>query len=142
MLIRKIEINDYYSIAEIIRNDLGYKESNDNNVQIRLNKIKKKNNYKTIVAEINKMVVGFVGIERILGYEFDGEYIRLCALAVKKEYRNKGIGKSLIKYIEEYAKHKKINGIVLSSRKQRNESHIFYEKMGYIKKGYSFIKRL
>ncbi len=115
-IIRTIEENDYKCIADIVRNDLGYENSSDENVKIRLNLI------------------------RGNAYEFDGEYLRVAALAVKKEYQDKGIGSKLLEKAEEYAREIKALTIVLNSGLQRESAHKFYESRGYVKKGYSFKK--
>lgn len=141
-IIRTIEENDYKYIADIIRNDLGYENSSDENVKFRLNTIRKHKEYITFVAIHEDKVVGFIGLIRGHAYEFDGEYLRVAALAVKKEYQDKGIGSKLLEKAEEYAKRIKALTIVLNSGLQRESTHKFYERSGYVKKGYSFKKTI
>jgi len=139
-IIRTIEENDYKGIADIVRNDLGYENSSDENVMIRLNSIREHKEYIAFVAINEEIVVGFIGLIRENAYEFDGEYLRVAALAVKKEYQDKGIGSKLLEKAEEYAKEIKAVIIVLNSGLQRESTHKFYERRGYVKKGYSFKK--
>jgi len=139
-IIRTIEENDYKCIADIVRNDLGYENSSDENVKIRLNAIREHKEYITFVAIYEEKVVGFIGLIRGNSYEFDGEYLRIAALAVKKEYQDKGIGSKLLEKAEEYTKKIKAVTIVLNSGLQRESTHKFYERRGYVKKGYSFKK--
>ena len=140
--IRAVDEKDYSCIADIIRNDLGYKNSSDSDVALRLNKIKNHTDYSTFIAEYDDTVVGFIGLIRGHAYEINEEYIRVASLAVKKKYQNKGIGSKLLEEAEKYAKNANAATIVLNSGIQRINAHDFYEKRGYIKKGYSFKKSI
>jgi predicted N-acetyltransferase YhbS len=141
-IIREITQRDYSYIAEIIRNDLGYRNSSDSDVAIRLKKITNHNDYITFVAEYANKVVGFIGLIRGIAYEINGEYVRIAALAIKQEYQNLGIGSKLLEEAENYTRKVNAETIVLNSGIQRVKAHEFYEKRGYIKKGYSFRKEL
>ena len=140
--IRTIEERDYSHIADIIRNDLGYENSSDKKIEIRLNAIREHKDYSTYVAVYEEKVVGFIGLLRGKAYEIDGEYVRIAALAVKKEYQGKGVGSRLLAEAEEYARRVKAVAIVLNSDLQRESAHKFYERRGYLKKGYSFKKSI
>ena len=140
--IRTIEERDYSHIADIIRNDLGYENSSDKKIEIRLNAIREHKDYSTYVAVYEEKVVGFIGLLRGKAYEIDGEYVRIAALAVKKEYQGKGVGSRLLAEAEEYARRVKAVAIVLNSGLQRESAHKFYERRGYLKKGYSFKKSI
>ena len=121
---------------------MGYENSSDENVKIRLNAIREHKDYITYVATYEDKVVGFIGLIRGNAYEFDGEYLRVAVLAVKKEYQDKGIGSQLLEEAEEYARRVKAVTIVLNSGLQREASHKIYERRGYVKKGYSFKKTI
>jgi len=140
--IRIIEEKDYSSIADMIRNDLGYENSTDEDVRIRLAKIKEYNNYVTYVAVYEDNIIGFIGLILGTAYEFSGEYIRVAALAVKNEYQNIGVGSKLLEEAEKYAKRAKAKTMVLNSGIQRETTHRFYERRGYVKKGYSYKKSI
>lgn len=101
-----------------------------------------KNNYLIYVACIENKVVGFIGIEVSYVFELPKQIMRVNALAVDKNYQNKGIGKHLIQEVEKYAIINNMAAITLNSGISRKTAHIFYEKQGYSKKGYSFVKYL
>lgn len=63
-------------------------------------------------------------------------------LLLIKIIKTKGIGKHLIQEVEKYAKINNMAVITLNSGISRKTAHIFYEKQGYSKKGYSFVKYL
>lgn len=102
-----------------------------------------KNNYLIYVACIENKVVGFIGIEVSYVFELPKQIMRVNALAVDKNYQNKGIGKHLIQEVEKYAKINNMAAITLNSGISRKISCIFFmKKQGYSKKGYSFVKYL
>lgn len=52
---------------------------------------------------------------------------------VKEEFQGKGIGKELIKFIENYARMNKINFLKLNVRLKNTKAINFYKKRGYEK---------
>ena len=93
-----------------------------------------KNNYLINVACIENKVVGFVGIEVSYVFELPKQIMRVNALAVDKNYQNKGIGKQLIQEVEKYAKINNLAAITLNSGISRKTAHIFMKNKGILKK--------
>ena len=141
-IIRKMEDQDYKPIANLIRNELGYGDSSDEEVEARLAMMKNREDYLTLIAMYANKIAGFIGLIRGIAYEFSGYYIRIVALAVKKEYQGKGIGSKLLEEAESYAKKMGAVMIAVNSGLQRSGTHVFYANRGYIKKGYSFKKSI
>ena len=98
-----------------------------------INKIKKnileKNNY--IVAEYDGKVVGFAkfGVSKKEKFSDCGE---IYALYVDNDLVKKGIGTSIIKYVNNLL-FEQYDSIVVSCIKE-NSSNEFYKKIGFIKK--------
>jgi GNAT superfamily N-acetyltransferase len=59
-----------------------------------------------------------------------------------EKYRLKGYAKMMMKFLQDYAKTCMCENIVLSSGLQREEAHPFYEKNGFDKKSYLFLKTI
>ena len=116
MKIRCFEENDIKPIYELLKNELGYEVD-----------------YSLFVLRVQE--VSYV-------FELPKQIMRVNALAIDKNYQNKGIGKQLIQKVEKYTKTNNMAAITLNSGISRKTAHIFYEKQGYSKKGYSFIKYL
>lgn len=72
-----------------------------------------------------------VGTARL---QFDGQIGRM---AVLKKYRNKGIGKKLLKYLINYHQSQSKTAITIHAQSQAIE---FYKKIGFIKKGDEFME--
>lgn len=88
---------------------------------------------KTFVAVVNERVIGF--ISSVWSYEIGRKvgFMHIVGLAVKKQNQNQGVGKLLLKTMENYAKEKGITSIILNSGVQRIGAHAFYEHNGYNK---------
>ncbi|MGN8645751.1 GNAT family N-acetyltransferase [Gracilibacillus sp. HCP3S3_G5_1] len=110
----------------------------------RFNTIITDQSYQTLVAEWKGDIVGMVGIRTGLFYEYDGSYVQIAAFVVDKRFRGKGIGEQLIKEIEFRANQHGAKYIVLNSgnRKEREEAHRFYMKMGFEANSIGFSKKL
>lgn len=142
ILVRTLERNDYKAVCDLISNELGYNNLSVESTFKRLETIQNRKDYQTFVAVHNNKVIGFIGLYKGIAFNIDGEYIQIIALAVNKEYQNKGIGTQLLVKAEQYAKDKNIVSLGLNSGLHREEAHIFYEHRGYVKKSYSFKKSL
>ena len=61
-------------------------------------------------------------------------------LVTAEAHRSKGYGKVLLSYVEKWGR-KGCSSIVLTSAFPRIDAHRFYEREGFNKVSYSFIKR-
>ena len=141
MIISDYKREHLTGIYELLKNELG-KNISVKTLESRIDKMSVDKNYKIFVAENNGETVGFVGLHMGFAFEFDGRVMRVIALAVKEEYQHSGIGTQLINACEEYAKQNGVTVIGVNSGMPRVIAHKFYEKQGFYKKGYSFIKPL
>jgi predicted N-acetyltransferase YhbS len=138
--IREAQPDDYRSIWELIKNDLGYPQTDFEKLCHRLDLMKAEDRHQTVVAVAGGEVVGFMGMYRYIAYNYDGDYLQIVALAVAGEKQNTGIGTQLLGWAERYALKNDIHAIVLTSRLHRVEAHAFYERKGYVKGSYGFRK--
>ena len=142
ILVRTLERDDYKAICDLITIELGYDNLNIENTFKRLDAIQNHEDYQTFVAVHNTKVVGFIGLYKGIAFNIDGEDLQIIALAVNKEYQNKGVGAQLLVKAEQYAQDKNIVLLCLNSGLHREKAHTFYEHRGYAKKSYSFKKLL
>ncbi len=126
--VREAMLEDYKSIAEISRNDLGYLCEN-NLVKIRLSVIDSRREC-VFVAEYENEVIGYVHVER-----YDTLYMETLAnilgLAVSAEKRRMGAGHLLMSEAESWAKSIGAVGVRLNSGALRTGAHEFYRAIGY-----------
>src|SRR5690554_6977436 len=102
LVIRDLTLDDYRALKFLL-DELGY-PSTEAEVKERLNNIIPDKNFKTLLAEVQGKVVGFIGLSKSYAYERNGCYVRIMALVVAREYRNMGIGTQLVAKAEEWAK--------------------------------------
>ena len=89
------------------------------------------------------LIIGLINNEDISTYDYKAPKLgRLTELIVTKEYRNKKIGKQLLKKIEEYFKEVGCKGILLNIFTDNKVAKIFYEKEGYSKRTSELIKQI
>ncbi len=138
LVVRDLILRDYKTIRFLL-DELGY-PTPEEEVKERLERINSDKTLKTLVAEIEGEIVGFIGLCKSYSYERSGCYIRITALIVSEQYREKGIGTRLLQAAEEWARLLNASCIVLSSGLNRKEAHKFYENKGFYIKGYSFFK--
>lgn len=98
---------------------------------------------KLFVATVGGQVVGYVHAQE---YEllYAPPLKNILGIAVSREYKRMGIGKRLIKEVEEWALQSGATGVRLNSGAERKEAHLFYERCGYAKgkQQVKFLKRL
>ncbi|WP_300627691.1 GNAT family N-acetyltransferase [uncultured Thomasclavelia sp.] len=141
MHIRLLKEDDIKGIYYLLKNVLGYTVSFEE-FYTRVLLMSNDENYYILVACNESQVIGFIGLQLGYAFEITGKVMRIIALAVANEYQNKGIGKQLVKESEKFALKDNATVITLNSGLSRLEAHKFYEKQGFYKKGYSFMKKV
>ncbi|MDN3492910.1 GNAT family N-acetyltransferase [Winogradskyella bathintestinalis] len=71
-----------------------------------------------------------------------GKTVELDHVYIKPEYRNKGLGKQFMLWIQNYVLEKGCNSMELNTYVQNNPSHKFYYNEGFNILGYHFLKKL
>jgi ribosomal-protein-alanine N-acetyltransferase len=122
-----VEFAKFSDVTEIgnlsrkyIEHDLGWKYTPE-----KLKKIIKNRTKNVVVARMGNKLVGF-GI-----MTYHEEQANLDLLAVKMIYRRRGIGKQIVKWLEEVALTAGIFNIFVQARKINNGAIKFYKKIGF-----------
>lgn len=130
-IIRKATVEDYIDIADISSRDLGYYCD----PMLVKHKLERTDDSRecVMVAVCDSEVVGFVHMER---YDvlYADTMVNILGLAVRQEYRHRGIGTALMNTVEDYALKKKIFLVRLNTGEGRVETHRFYKSLGYTDK--------
>ena len=97
--------------------------------------------YKQVAVFENEVCVG------LTGYWFGtklwtGKYIEIDNFIVHPEHRQKGIGHIISKYIDDKAKALDCTCIVLDAFTGNFPAHKFYYNLGYVPRGFHFIKTI
>ena len=140
LIIRKAREEDFIKIAEIYAEGFSiapYKEKwTTKTASI---KIKQYSEFCDVfTAEIGKEVIA-LAIADIEDW-YDGKQLRFWEIVVKAEFRGHGIGKQIIKFIEDYYKKREIIRVIIESHKD-SEAFNLYNKLGYKENGWVVLSK-
>jgi GNAT superfamily N-acetyltransferase len=137
--VRIARLSDADGIARLTV-QLGY-EVDAQTVAERLSRILARQDQRFMVAELEDGLVGWV---HAIVWEFveTGAFVGIGGLVVDRSLRRKGIGRTLVVKVEEWAVAQGCSVVRLWSSVARTEAHLFYQQLGYsnIKSQYSFVK--
>ena len=115
-------------------------ETNYEGMITEFEKLIKSDDYKFISALDNKKLVGFCSV--VVNHDIVEQQkpiLMLWNLRVHPDYRKKGIGKSIMKFIEEFGKSINADFIFLGCDSENQSARKFYKKLGY-DEDYGFYK--
>lgn len=118
--------------AEIARlaDELGYPTS-VSDMHERLGMLLPQQRNHVVVAEGSCGLLGWIAVERRLTLE-SGERIEIIGLVVGAAARQGGVGRRLVAGAEQWAVAQGFDAIGVRSNVARDESHPFYECLGYV----------
>ena len=138
--VRAAEAADAEGLAELMT-QLGY-ETRASEMQMRMEAILANKNYATFVAVSKGKVCGMIGTFTCYTYEHNSPSARILALVVSEKMRGRGVGHALIAAAERDLAQRNIRRVAVNARFERKEAHEFYEKLGYTRNGFRFVKEL
>ena len=140
LTIRVAEVNDASALAQLMC-ELGY-ETTKSEMQIRMKRIATDERFRTFVAVRDGKVCGMIGTLTYPSYEHNDPSGRILALVILRTMRRHGIGRVLIATAEKDFAQRGIRRIALNTRLARDDTHKFYESVGYERNGWRFLKQL
>jgi len=134
--IREVIDKDIADLLPLL-DDLGYPVSFED-FNIRLKRFLQNPGYGVVVCEMGKQIVGLVAWSKSSLFVSDSTRFHIEGLVVASRYRGQGIGKMLMKFVEDIAKESSPAIIDLTSglRRAKAGSHEFYKNLGYKNEGY------
>ena len=95
------------------------------------------------VARVNGQVIGFLGFRIRHNLEAASDYGEVSTIAVDERWRRQGVGQLLLDHAEVLArKHGCIGLWLVSGFGREAEAHKLYERAGFSKTGFRFVKPL
>ena len=114
------------AFGEIFEEDIDYPSKE------YLTKLLRSEQLLVITAKVGNEVVGGLTAYVLVNYQVEGASIYIYDLGVKENFRNKGIGKNLIKFLIDHSKRNNIQDIFVDTEQIDNEEAIaFYNKTGF-----------
>ena len=138
--VRPLEADDVTAIAELLR-QLGY-PSTAEQVERRLAILKGEGVSRVLVAELAGSVVGLAALRVGQYLEKDSRHGQLIAFVTHSRVRQRGVGRALLRAVEDLARREGCELLFLRSNKRRRDAHVFYEAAGYEETHLTFNKSL
>jgi GNAT superfamily N-acetyltransferase len=139
-LCRRVAIDDAAALSGLLT-QLGYPDTEE----FMANKLSEVINDAAAtcwVAEINKTVVGFLSLHLIPQIALAGDFARISYFCIDDTARNNGVGKSLLRQAELYAREQHCDRIEVHCHHRRVDAHRFYVREGFAESPKYFIKML
>jgi N-acetylglutamate synthase-like GNAT family acetyltransferase len=128
--IRQMKAEDSEKIAQLSK-QLGYPASPEQ-MQSRISCIIDSQQDRVFVAvSEDSVVVGWIHVFATMRLESE-PFAEIGGIVVDSNYRNRGIGKSLIECAEQWAAQKNLTKLRVRSRTSRNSAHCFFKISGFI----------
>jgi len=138
MQIRELDLKELesaYSVVVQLRNELSYQEFEDLIYDMRHME------YKMIGIFEKAELISYAGVA-VQTNLYHKRHLYVFDLVTDIKYRGQGYGVMMLEYLSDYAKMGMCENIVLSSGFVREDAHRFYEKDGFVKKSFVFVKAL
>lgn len=97
--------------------------------------------YRMVAVLDGTTVVGVSGIWTSTKI-YSGKYLEMDNVVVAASHRSKGIGSLMTEYIIALALREGCRTMMLDAYMSNHKAHLFYERVGFERKGYHFVKDL
>ncbi len=99
--------------------------------QVRFRKFVNQEGCKVAVYYFHDKIVGLIAWSESIIFVSDNIKLHIDALVVDEKYRNLGIGKNLMLYVENQAKAPAVITLTSGVRREKDGTHDFYKALGY-----------
>ena len=132
MLIEKLKLEDIQGLLELYKALTPFENSLEKSIKVYKDMLQDEQ-YLIIVAKEDNEVIGSAFGVCCKSIAVGGNpFLVIEDVIIKDKLRGKGIGKKLMKALDEFAKEKHCVYAILVSSDYRKEAHVFYEKLGFI----------
>lgn len=139
-IVRPAKASDAPAVAELL-GQLGYPASAEDVIG-RLARLQELPSIVAFVAEIDGRVAGVITGHVLAALHSTPLIAWLTALVVDDDCRHTGVGRQLAAAVEDWARSRGAARISVTSGKQRDDAHAFYERIGYERTGVRLTKPL
>lgn len=98
-------------------------------------------NYECVGVYKHQQLIGVAGMWFCTRH-YSGRSVEVDHVCIEEAYRSQGLGSQLMAWIENYVKEKGYETIELNTYVENILSHKFYEKEGFKKLGFHFLKSI
>ena len=138
--VRAAELGDASDVARLLA-ELGYPCNRDEAAE-RIAVVRHDPRQHLLLAELDGEACGLVALYTLFSVTRGTELARITALVVPAEHRGQGVGKRLLREVEQIARRHGTPRIEITSNHSRVEAHAFYRRCGYADSSSYFVKAL
>ncbi len=138
MQIRELDLKELYTAYDVVkqlRETLSYREFEDLIYDMR------HMDYKMFGIMQREKLISYAGVA-VQTNLYHKRHLYVFDLVTDEAHRTKGYGKMMLEYLQDYAKTCMCENIVLSSGFAKEKAHEFYERNGFEKRSFVFLKAL
>jgi predicted N-acetyltransferase YhbS len=136
--VRRAVPSDAGAVAPLIE-QFGYRVTT-RSLEARLSRLGSVPTVCTVVAQEANEVVGIGMLQTVEILEGDAPLGMLLTLIVDEVSRRRGVGSTLVRTLEQFAREHGCFGVVVQSGSRRIAGHALYRRLGYQQTGERFIK--
>jgi GNAT superfamily N-acetyltransferase len=136
MQIRELNLKELFSAYEVVsqlRTELSYDEFEDLIYDMR------KMEYKMFGVMDGEKLITYAGVA-VLTNLYHKRHLFIFDLVTDEKHRGKKYASMMLEYLNDYAKMGMCENVVLSSGFARVDAHRFYERNGFAKRSFVFLK--
>lgn len=136
MQIRELDLKELltaYEVVSQLRTSLSYKEFEDLIYDMRGME------YKMLGIMDGETLITYAGVALQTNLYYK-RHLYVYELVTDEKYRGEKYGEMMLEYLNDYAKMGMCENIVISSDLEKDDAHRFYEKNGFSKKSFVFLK--
>ena len=111
----------------------------DETILLQRLEVMMQNNYQCVGVYDKDKLIGISGIWTLTKF-YIGKHIEPDNVVILPEYRNKGIGELMMKWIKNYAKEQNCEAIELNAYVENTKGVEFWKKNGFYIRGHHFQK--
>lgn len=139
-LIRRAAADDADAIARLL-GQLGY-PANSAEIPARLDRLRANNRAAVLLAQCGDQVVGMATVHILSVINRSRDVAWLTALVVDESTRRSGVGRGLVRAVEEFARESGCERLSVTTYEQRTDAQEFYVSVGFERTGRRFGKAL
>ena len=140
VLIRPATNADAKHVAPLLA-ELGY-PAKEADVCDRLRRSLRRDSGCFLLAQSASEVVGLLSAELLPYFSSGSTICRITSLVVSAHHRGEGIGEKLVAGATDFARKNHCSGIEITSAEHRLDAHRFYQRLGFSRTSFRFVRTL
>jgi len=140
-VIRPVDRNDLPEIVDLFRELWPDLSLTLKDVEPILERYLRDNSYEIFCFE-DKKILGVITLSKRWAFFYRSRVALIEDIVVREKYRNQGIGKKLVQFVESRLTEQGIKCVELASDFHRTKTHEFWESLNYRRLAFQFRKDL